>query len=150
MEIKIFRLLERSRKIKRKSKISLRERNIKIATLAAYWAKCIKARDKKCVYCGNTNIAELESHHIIERRHSIVKFNLENGITICKAFKGCEAHMKAHHTYEMKEWIKDYIGRDKYEELDRKSFQVKKFTPLEKRSLLNYFKKYLEENGNVS
>lgn len=133
---------------KRKNKISLREKNIKITTLMAYWSRCIKARDKKCVYCGNKKIEELESHHIRKRGHSAVKFRLDNGISLCKPFKGCEGHLKAHNTYEMKEWIKDYIGRDLYEELDRLSYQVKKWSPLEKRELLNYFKEYLKENEN--
>jgi hypothetical protein len=46
----------------------------------------------------------------------------------------------------MKEWIKDYIGRKKYEELDRRSYQVKKWSSLEKRDLLRNFKEYLKEN----
>ena len=135
-------------KKKRKSKISLREKNIKIKTLDGYWSKCIKARDKKCVYCGNTNISELEAHHIRGRRHSEVKFDLKDGIALCKPYKGCSGHYRAHHEYEMKEWIKDYIGRDLYEELDRRSYQVKRWTPLEKRDLLNHFKEFLKENKN--
>jgi hypothetical protein len=134
---------------KKKSKISLREKNIKIATLDKYWAKCIKARDKKCVYCGNKKMEELEAHHIRGRRHSEVKFDLKDGVTLCKPLKGCSGHYKAHHDYEMKEWIKDYIGRDVYEDLDRRSYQVKKWQPIEKRNLLNYFKNYLKEHGNV-
>jgi len=135
-------------KKKRKSKINLREKNIKIATLMAYWSRCIKARDKKCVYCGNTNISELEAHHIKKRVHSAVKFDLKDGVALCKFMKGCNGHWRAHHEYEMKEWIKDYIGRDLYDKLDRRSYQVKKWTPLEKRDLLNYFKEYLKENGD--
>jgi hypothetical protein len=134
------------KKKKRKSKINLREKNIKIKTLDVYWAKCIKARDKKCVYCGNTNMSELEAHHIRARKHSEVKFDLDDGVTLCKPYKGCSGHYKAHHSYEMKEWIKDYIGRKKYEELDRRSYQVKKWSSLEKRDLLRNFKEYLKEN----
>ena len=133
---------------KRKNKISLREKNIKITTLMGYWAKCIKVRDKKCVYCGNTNISELEAHHIKKRVHSAVKFDLKDGVALCKFMKGCNGHWRAEHEYEMKQWIKDYIGKEVYDDLDRKACEIKKWTPLEKRDLLNYFKEYLKENGD--
>jgi hypothetical protein len=135
------------KKKKRKSKINLREKNIKVKTLDRYWAIAVKTRDNwKCVYCGNNKRDELEAHHIRARKHSEVKFDLDDGVTLCKPYKGCSGHYKAHHSYEMKEWIKDYIGRKKYEELDRRSYQVKKWSSLEKRDLLRNFKEYLKEN----
>jgi hypothetical protein len=134
---------------KRKSKINLREKNIKVKTLDRYWSIAVKTRDNwKCVYCGNNKRDELEAHHIRARKHSEVKFDLDDGITLCKPYKGCSGHYKAHHSYEMKEWIKDYIGRKKYDELDRRSYQIKKWTPLEKRDLLKYFKEFVKENEN--
>ncbi len=133
---------------KRKSKISGRERNLKAKTLAQYWSLAVKIRDKKCVYCGNKKIEELEAHHIIKRRHAITKYDLKNGITLCKPFKGCNGHRRAHNEYEMKQWIINYIGKEKYDDLEKRSYQIKRWTPLEKRDLLNYFKAYIKENGN--
>ena len=102
----------------------------------------MKARDKKCVFCGNPKIDELESHHIFKRGKSATKYDLDNGIALCKAFKGCSGHWKAHNTYEMKVWIKNYLG-EKYDLLDKKSYELKKWTEKEKKQLLNYFKEYL-------
>lgn len=128
-------------------KIKIRERNIKVATLLKYWAIAVKTRDNwKCVYCGNDKREELEAHHIRKRVHSSVKFDLDDGVTLCKFMKGCNGHWRAEHEYEMKQWIINYIGKEKYEDLERRSYQIKKYTPLEKRNLLNYFKAYLKEN----
>lgn len=131
---------------KRKNKISEKEKSLKARTLAHYWSLAIKARDKKCVYCGNKKIEELEAHHIIRRRHATTKYDIENGITLCKPFKGCNGHWRAHNEYEMKQWIINYIGKEKYEELEKRSYQAKKWSALEKREILYKLKEIINED----
>ena len=134
-------------KKKRKSKISLREKNIKVTTLLHYWAIAVKTRDNwKCIYCGNDKREELEAHHIKKRVHSAVKFDLDDGATLCKFMKGCNGHWRVEHEYEMKQWIINWVGKEKYEELDRRSYGIKKWTPLEKREILNKLKEFIKEN----
>ena len=46
------------------------------------WADLIKARDGKCIYCGSK--IHLNAHHIFTKgRHSNLRWNTDNGITLC-------------------------------------------------------------------
>lgn len=69
-----------------KAKTELKRLDKKADTL---WSKCVRARDKKCVLCGNTT--SLQAHHWIVTRNqsSKYKFDLRNGVTLCY---GCHIH----------------------------------------------------------
>lgn len=110
---------------------------IKSATLLKYWAMAVKSRDGKCVYCGAKK--GLDAHHIISRRHAILKYDLDNGITLCRYHHGMVGN-----NYEFDEWLKSYLG-ERYEELKRKSYQTKKWTSAEKREKLEELKNYIKE-----
>ena len=57
-------------------------KQIKI-TLDSLWSQAVKVRDHyKCQYCRLTGT---ESHHLISRRHKIVRWRLENGICLCSS-----------------------------------------------------------------
>ena len=98
-------------------KKKVKSRVLKQATVLAMWSKAVKVRDGfKCMYCGSRT--GLESHHIFKVQHSATKYDLDNGITLCK---GC--HDRIDKSYEMGQWLKGYIGLDKYDELDRRHFE---------------------------
>jgi 5-methylcytosine-specific restriction endonuclease McrA len=88
----------------------------------AMWSRAVKTRDGfKCAHCGSRN--NLESHHIFSRRHAMTKYNIDNGITLCKY-----CHKNIEKNYEMKQWLINYIGRDKYDELDRLHYENKRWS----------------------
>ncbi len=115
-------------------------KEIKSATLLKYWAMAIKVRDKKCVYCGAKK--DLDAHHIISRRHAALKYDLDNGITLCRYHHGMVGN-----NYEFDEWLKGYLG-ERYDELKRKSYQTKKWTLAEKREKLEELKLFIKEQKN--
>ena len=46
------------------------------------WATIIKERDGKCIYCGSD--INLNAHHIFTKgRHGNLRWNIDNGITLC-------------------------------------------------------------------
>ena len=50
--------------------------------LDALWSALVKLRDGgKCQHCGKT--FGLEAHHVIERRYTATRWDLENGVTLC-------------------------------------------------------------------
>ena len=76
------------------------------------WSRAVRARDgNKCRLCGSRD--KLDAHHIIHRRKSaILKFDLDNGITLCRD----RCHAKAE-TIEGRERIKNEIGLDIWNKL---------------------------------
>lgn len=76
----------------------------------------------KCERCGKTY--KLESHHIFYRRFMATRFDLDNLILLC-----LDCHKFAH-SYKKKftEWVKKYLGKEKYEALKEKHNQVTKYT----------------------
>lgn len=48
------------------------------------WRKAVLANyHNMCPKCGNTNIEEIQCHHIVYRRHSILLYDWRNGIPGC-------------------------------------------------------------------
>ena len=46
------------------------------------WSSIIRARDGKCIYCGSK--IHLNAHHIFSKaRHGNLRWNTDNGITLC-------------------------------------------------------------------
>lgn len=50
-------------------------------SLDALWSKAIRRRDKKCQVCHATE--HLQAHHIFSRNNYGLRWDLENGITLC-------------------------------------------------------------------
>ena len=120
---------------KTKVKIKL----IKEKGLLALWSRAVKVRDNfKCVHCGARDT--LESHHIFKVRHAMLKYNLDNGITLCKV-----CHDKIDRSYDMKQWLINWVGADRYDELDRLHYQNKKWTEVEKREIKEVLKEYIKQ-----
>ena len=59
------------------------------------WSSAIKIRDKqKCQVCGS--MQSLNSHHIITRKNKSVRFDLDNGITLCAKHHKLDSRQSAH------------------------------------------------------
>ena len=127
---------------KKKSK----KKHLKAKTILAMWALAVKTRDGfKCVYCGRTSEqVDLESHHIFSRRHAAIKYNMDDGLTFC-----VREHTQIISSYELKKWIIDYIGQEKYDELEKMSYKVKIWTESEKREIYESLKKYIKSSQEM-
>jgi 5-methylcytosine-specific restriction endonuclease McrA len=90
------------------------------------WAKAVKERDGfKCVYCGSDK--NLNSHHLFSRRHQGLRWDLENGITLCAGHHNFSTEFSAHKTpLEFAEWVKELKGDEWYQRLLVKAKQVYK------------------------
>ena len=53
------------------------------STLLMFWRKVVRARwDNRCAFCGDPK--DCECHHIVPRRHRLLRFDLRNGLLLCK------------------------------------------------------------------
>lgn len=76
-------------------------------TMNSLWRKAVLANyNHRCAYCGNTDITEIECHHIVYRRHKILRWDYRNGIPGCKF----TCH-KIYHTKKGEQWISS-VHRD--------------------------------------
>lgn len=78
------------------------------------WSKVIKMYDdNKCAYCGKTTY--LNSHHIFSRSNRSLRYDLNNGITLCSGCHVLSSVFSAHKTpVEFVEWIKEKRGEEWY------------------------------------
>lgn len=77
----------------------------------ALWGKAVRQRDGACRRCGKTEV--LQAAHIISRRYKATRWDLDNGIALCR---GCH-HWNHHFPVEYDWWIRELIGEKKYESL---------------------------------
>lgn len=69
----------------------------------ALWAEAVKKKaGYVCEYCGAEK--SLQAHHIISRVHWPIRYDLENGVCLCRYHHLFWAHREA---LEFLEWIKD-------------------------------------------
>lgn len=124
-------------KVKAKTKLKL----IREKALLGLWSKAVKVRDGyKCAYCGAKD--NLESHHIFSRRHAITKYDMDNGVTLCKYH-----HTMIEKSYDLKQWLINWVGQDKYNELDRLHYQLKKWTEAEKKAIKESLREFIKQNA---
>jgi 5-methylcytosine-specific restriction endonuclease McrA len=90
------------------------------------WSQAIKIRDNhECQYCGKDKY--LNSHHIYTRNNFTVRWDLDNGITLCSGCHTMSSKFSAHKTpLEFIEWLKEFWGIDRYERLRSKARKVNK------------------------
>ena len=86
------------------------------------WSKAIISRDKTCRYSNSTD--RLSAHHIRSRRHSITRWNLENGI--CLSWR---VHFLQKANPELfHDKIIECIGQKEYDRLKKLSNMTYKFS----------------------
>lgn len=85
------------------------------------WALDIKERDGfKCLHCGKEEY--LNSHHIYSRSNYAVRWDMDNGITLCSGCHTMSSKFSAHKTpLEFIEFVKELWGEEWYERLRKKS-----------------------------
>jgi len=73
------------------------------------WSKLIRQRaGNKCEYCGKSD-GKIDAHHILSRRHFSVRWNLENGVALCRYHHQFFAHEDP---VAFTEWLKTVKGNE--------------------------------------
>ena len=68
------------------------------------WAEAVKKRaDNKCERCGKDKVQA--AHHIIPRTNYALRYDLENGVSLCHP--GCHIYWAHKDALAFYEWIKD-------------------------------------------
>jgi len=106
-----------------------------VKLLDAEWARIIK-RGGKCAKSGSTG--NLHAAHIFSRRSMSTRWDLDNGIPL-----GFFWHLRWAHQEPIKfhDFVKEYLGEEKLEQLRQRNAKVKKWTIDEMEDLLSQFKK---------
>lgn len=88
------------------------------------WADAVKRRaGYKCEYCGST--IKPNAHHIFSRSNRTVRWDLDNGITLCPKHHVFNMKFSAHKTpLAFAEWIKNKRGQDWYDKLKSKAIKT--------------------------
>ena len=75
--------------------------------LLALWGKVIRARDKKCQWCGRKE-GKLDGHHIISKSRCSYSgmFDLNNGVCLC--FRCHRIRMESH-SVEYRDWVMGWL-----------------------------------------
>jgi hypothetical protein len=79
------------------------------------WSDLVKKRDEKCKKCGS--VFGLSAHHIRVRQHKSTKYDIDNGIALCR---DCHSLQKFR-PEQFHDMIIDIIGQPKYNELRLRS-----------------------------
>ena len=65
------------------------------------WSEKIKERaDNKCEKCGNRRY--VQAHHIIPRTNYALRYDLENGVALCRA---CHLYWAHKDTVDFYDWV---------------------------------------------
>lgn len=98
----------------------------------------------RCEYCGKQET--LNAHHIFSRSNLTMRWLISNGVCVCVAhhvFGNISFHKAP---IEMLEWIKEKRGKEWYDWLLRVSHTVTKYSVIELKELLEYYRKKNKEN----
>ena len=95
----------------------------------------------KCVRCGNDQYEKLQCCHIYSRTYRSVRWYLDNLLCLCA---GC--HFWGHkNPLEFAEFVKNYLGELRYEQLKSVAISTKKWTIEELKQLKKAFQKVINE-----
>ena len=93
---------------------------IKINKVDSLWAKLVRERDKKCLKCGIKE--NLQAHHLFGRSRSSVRYQLENGFTLCSSHHVFNPKWSAHRTEQtFREWARKKLGDTAFTLLEKLS-----------------------------
>lgn len=92
----------------------------KIKELDKLWSIKVKERDCKCLKCGKKT--DLQAAHIFPRTKINTRFDINNGITLCKR---CHLYWAHKNPVEFTVWIEYKLGEKKFNELYKKSKKIK-------------------------
>lgn len=79
------------------------------------WSKCIRAKQRVCRICGSDS--GLQAHHIRSRTHAATRFDLANGLCVCR-----KCHIIQKFNPELfQDRVIEVVGDREYQRLKRKS-----------------------------
>lgn len=109
------------------------------------WSKLVKLKAGwKCIYCGKESY--VQAHHIYSRSNRSVRWDIENGASLCAGHHTLSSGFSAHKTpLEFAEWIKERNDEEWYNSLRLKANSVKKWTKHEKEEHLKEMLKQIKE-----
>lgn len=84
--------MKTQKKLTKKRIKQLAKRELKKKDLE--WSRLVRERDKECVICHSTN--RLNAHHIICRQNKELRWDLNNGISLCPKCHRFSFVMSAH------------------------------------------------------
>jgi len=88
-----------------------------------------------CIHCWKRSKI-LNAHHVFGRRKLSVRRDIDNGVCLCPSCHILSIDFSAHQTgTEFAEWIIEFRGRQWYDDLKFRAYQIKQWTidELEKR-----------------
>jgi len=105
---------------------------------------CMKRDSYKCQYCGSDK--DLQVHHIISRKNMNTKFDVDNGITLCKK---CHSRISLNSTSytEFMIWFIKKYGIERLEGLQEKARQIKRWKVGELEDEIERLTKILKGGG---
>ena len=83
------------------------------------WSLAVRLRDGRCLICGKVGLPRksdglrvkgLDAHHLVGRSNLNYRFDLENGITLCKYHHNCDDHIAAHGANDVTARFMDWLG----------------------------------------
>ncbi len=83
----------------------------------------IVRKRRKCEHCGKKE--NLQCAHIFPRTCMNLRFSLDNCLVLCLR---CHLYWAHKNPIEFAEWVKKYLGEDKYELLKKAHYKVAKYT----------------------
>jgi len=104
------------------------------------WRRAVLKRDNnKCRICGKT--IGIQAHHIFSRVRRSTRWELENGITLCRGH-----HYLAHRDFErFRRFVVSIIGEDRYDELYLLSLSTVKWSMSDLEKKVEELKRFLGE-----
>lgn len=89
--------------------------------LDTLWSKKVRELfGHKCAVCGASPV---QAHHIFTRSYKSTRWNLDNGIALCYRHHFYLEHSKFE---EFRDFVINYLGEDKYNEIKELSKQIVK------------------------
>ena len=115
-------------------------------TLDKQWSRLVKLRAKeKCEVCGATKEnVRLNSHHIIGRVNRRTRWDLRNGVCLCVQHHKFGRQSAHEDPVWFNKWLEEHKSKD-YEYIKSIKNDIKKWTPSEKKELIEEHKEKLKE-----
>lgn len=103
------------------------------------WSKCIKTKQKTCWNC-NSDIV-LQSHHIRSRGHRATRWDLENGLLLCRK---CHC-MQKFNPERFQDSVLEIIGQREYDRMKEKSLKIVKYNMKDLEEVFEFLTEKLRE-----
>jgi len=92
-----------------------------------------------CAKCKTENPDKLQTAHIFSRSNLSVRWDWDNLLCLCG---GCHLFWAHKNPVEFTEFVKSYLGEEKYQNLREKAVIIKKWTIPELQELLETYQAY--------